>query len=187
MPQPVPAHVETFNAIIRELNILVHERPDEFTLIRRLGELEKQALDMKSQSAAYSLSALGSIAAARGSIKKMHEYHKKSIALLGADPVILLNYGASLGNAGLLDEAWDFASRYMREHPDDLRGQDQLTEIAFDKGDEALFLEQARTWKRLTGEDHRLYADYLAERGEARELSTLCTAASAPALNRIAK
>ena len=187
MPQPVPAYVETFSAIIRDLNGLVTQQIDEFTRIRRLIELEKQALGLEGQSLAHSLSALGSIAAARGSIKKMHEYHKKSIALLPGESIVLLNYGTSLARVGLLDQAWALVSSYLRDNPDDLYGLDRLVRIAFNKGDETLFLEQARAWKRLTGEDHQLYAEYLAARGEARELSTLCTAASAPALNRIAK
>lgn len=185
MPQPVPAYVETFNAIIRELNALAAQPLDEFTRIRRLIELEKQALDLRNVSRPYSLSVLGSIAADRGSIKKMHEYHKESMALLPGESAILLNYGTSLTKADLLDQAWALVSPYMRENPGDLRGLSLLAVIAFNKGDEALFLEQAQAWKRLTGEDHQLYADYLAEIEETRELSALCTAASAPALNRL--
>jgi predicted Zn-dependent protease len=185
MAQPVPAYLETFNAIIRELNTLAEQQLDEFTRIRRLIELEKQALGLEHQNLAHSLSALGSIAAARGSIKKMHEYHKKSMHLLSGDPVLLLNYGTSLARAGLPDQAWALVFPYMQENPSDLRGLDMLVTIAFNKGDEALFLEQAQAWKRLTGKQHPLYAEYLAARDEARELSALCTTASAPALNRL--
>jgi tetratricopeptide (TPR) repeat protein len=185
-PQPESAASKEFNLIIDELNGLVQTEEDEFTKIRKLSELEHRALSFQhlphGQGLCYS--ALGSIAAARGSIRKMHEYHNKSI-VFDPRPIIHLNYASSLYHLDDLDEALDRASKVYDENRGNEAALNLLVKIAFKKRDEKMFVSFAGAFQKLTGEPHPLYAFYMDEVEEGHEMSKMCMLASASAFKEI--
>jgi len=181
IPTPEKVEIRLFNEIIDELNnILAMGRADEFSRIRNLSKLEDRAMALDQYSMSLSFSALGSIAAARGSLSKMHEYHKRSIQYGKPSSIVVLNYAVSLQKVGLLQDAFALAESVHHANPSDRNAINFLVDTAWELGDESFFLLYADLWKKLTGEAHPLYAGYNAEVAEAKRLSKICTELSAP-------
>lgn len=177
MVQPASAIDSLFNAIISELNELVKSGADEFTVRRKLNELEAMARDLESLSIPYSLSVRGSIAAARGDRKEMHRLHLASLKI-GDDTVLEMNYAGSMNACGLVEDAMEYATRLVRDNPGEPYLLSLVVEIAFKRGDERMFKDYAQRFYAATNTEHSLYAAYLEEVKEIHGLTDMCASAT---------
>ncbi len=172
-----------FKAIIADLNAVCSETLDEFTRIRRLRDLEGRALALEPTSKAHSLSALGSISAARGAKKKAYEYHQNSVQM-NKDPLLEINFAVSVMHMKRYDEALRMVNAFLKKHPMDQRGHDTLVRLLFKLGKEKEFLDHAGKYARMSGRQHELMALYENERAESKRLSHDCLKMSSPAFEK---
>lgn len=182
--QVQPVYIFLFNDLVRELNALVNEDLDEFSRAKRLHELEAQAFLIGDNHRGLGLSALGSVAAARGDEKKMRRFHEESLQF---DDSVLLkrNYAVSLFVLGRVEEAFVVAMQAFEADRSDIATLDQLVLLAMNLGDEEKYLHFARLYESLAGRPHYSWREYLDEVQEAGRLSALCMGLTAQSLDAL--
>jgi tetratricopeptide (TPR) repeat protein len=188
-PNSAPAYIDTFNEIIKELNELDdNSELDEFTLIRKLNILEARALDMQGSGCdAYRFSALGSIAATRNNIEKARHYHSMAMNL-SDDSILKANFVASLSALGLYREALDYIMPLYESNPLNIRAIECIIMVAFDMGDEKMFLDFVHEWAKIKEVDvseHPLYRSYCNELEESSTLTKSCMAVSSLSIHEL--
>lgn len=176
--QPLPAHISMFNDIIDELNVVVHSKTDELSLARKLRDIQKKATDLQNLNVPVGLSALGSVAAARGQWDLMHKYHKRSLQFVQED-VLILNYAVSMSYAGQFLDAINLIMTIYDSIKGDEKVLGSLVQWAFAAKDEKRFVQFSQAYRNVTGREHNLFIEYLEELDEIEKLTDVCTTLSA--------
>lgn len=94
-----------YNEIIKDINTLIHNGVDEFSIRR----LQHDAEALVKVDAAQGYMALGAIAALQNDVDSVRNWHEKSLRLQQANPEFNYNYAVSLQRVGLNSEAARYA------------------------------------------------------------------------------
>ena len=140
-----------------------------------IAGFKKRAQELKSSDTDNAFAVLGIIACIEGDLEECRKHHENAIRHAKFPSIQISNYATSLNYIGLHSEALELALRARKADMTNMKALDVAVMASFNLGDEQRYIAFASEWKRLVGDDHPTYSEYLEEVKEANELTACCT------------